>query len=252
MINIILPKTDSEDFIPLTAGRHDCPPYHSFGPHMRDFTIIHFCLRGKGTLYNSAGAHRIRSGELFIMRRGEITTYTADSIEPWQYVWISFIGRLSETFNACPDVAGAPEGFAERLAELVRGGVKSPDAYIAMLYELKHRLLSDTKEPEDKLSEIRRAIKYEYMKELTVGGLAKSFGFERSYLYRLFKSRYGKSVKEYLTEVRMLHAKSLLESGHSVSVTAALVGYGDEFNFSKAYKNYFGSSPGKSKPRISD
>ena len=243
MINIVLPKTASSDFIPLTVGRHDCPQGHSFGPHIRDFYIIHFCLSGCGTLFNESGERRVRAGELFIIREGEITTYTADKNDPWHYVWISFVGARSAIFDSADDVLKAPRGFAERLSELVVSGVQSPDIYISLLYELIYHLFSKSAEPQDKLTEIKRFIKYEYMKDISVGGLARSFGFERTYLYRLFKSRYGKSVKEYLKEVRMAHAHALLEGGHSVNATARMVGYGDEFNFSKAYKEYFGYPP---------
>ena len=60
MINLIPNKTEGQSgFIPLTAGEHICPSSHSYGPYIRDHYIIHFCLSGKGTLYNSSGAHPV-------------------------------------------------------------------------------------------------------------------------------------------------------------------------------------------------
>ena len=88
-------------------------------------------------------------------------------------------------------------------------------------------------------------IKFEYMKNVTAGGIAKSFGFDRTYLFRIFKERYGMSIKSYITDVRMSHARELLLSGHRVCDAAYMVGYRDEFNFSKAYKKYFGYPPKK-------
>ena len=81
-----------------------------------------------------------------------------------------------------------------------------------------------------------------YMENLTVDALARAFGFERSYLFRLFKAKYTIGVKDYITEVRMKNAKRFLSEGHSVSVTAGMVGFKDEFNFSKAFKKHFGIS----------
>ena len=81
------------------------------------------------------------------------------------------------------------------------------------------------------------------MKDISAGGIARDFGFDRSHLYRIFKERYGTGIKSHITEVRMARAKGLLLLGHSVSDTAYMVGFHDEFNFSKAYKKYFGYSP---------
>ena len=73
--------------------------------------------------------------------------------------------------------------------------------------------------------------------------MAKSFGYERTYLYRIFKKRYGIGIKEYIINVRMDNARQFLADGRSVGETAALTGYKDEFNFSRAYKKHFGIPP---------
>jgi len=243
MIETILPKTKSTDIIPLWVGEHKTPSGHSFGPHIRECVFVHICLSGEGILYNERGAHKVSAGELFVIREGETTTYTADKLNPWHYVWISFIGERARDFSMAPDTARAPEGFAERLAALVREGVRSPEIYISMVYELMHHIIPEGEAGADRLSEIKRYIKYNYMKEICAGGVAVTFGFDRSHLYRIFKARFGKGIKEYIIEVRMAHARELLIDGHKVSAVAYMVGYHDEFNFSKAYKRYFGYSP---------
>ena len=81
--------------------------------------------------------------------------------------------------------------------------------------------------------------------------LCKSFGFERSYLFRIFRTRFGVSPKEYLVRERMSHAKELLNTGNSVQQTAYMVGYRDEFNFSKAYKKFYSVPPKSAKKRKS-
>ena len=88
------------------------------------------------------------------------------------------------------------------------------------------------------------------MNSISVGALAKEFGYERSSLYRGFVSRYGIGVKEYLTELRMTRAKDFLSAGHTVSETAYLVGYRDEFGFSRAFKKHFGEAPSRYKSAL--
>lgn len=85
------------------------------------------------------------------------------------------------------------------------------------------------------------------MDNLRVSSIAHSFGFERSYLYRIFKRRYGVGIKEYITDVRMEFAKKFLTEGYTVGECAHMVGYEDEFNFSKSFKQHYGISPSKLK-----
>ncbi|MBE5733393.1 MAG: helix-turn-helix transcriptional regulator, partial [Clostridiales bacterium] len=71
------------------------------------------------------------------------------------------------------------------------------------------------------------------------------FGYERSYLYRIFKNHLGVGIKEYIIKTRMEHAQILLKQGYSVNKTSLAVGYKDQTNFSKAYKKHFGVPPKK-------
>jgi AraC-like DNA-binding protein len=203
---------------------------------------LHFCLSGKGILEDKYGTHRVKAGDFFIIRTGEVTRYEADEKEPWHYIWFAFRGNITARFDSLPTVCKAPKGIAERLFALIQAEETSPDPYSAWIYLLAHGL-SLGHEAADTLSRLCRFIRYHYMEPLSVEALAKSFGFERSYLYRIFKKRYDLSIKEYITEVRMRHAKEFLSDGMSVGETARLVGYADEFNFSKAYKKHYNKSP---------
>ena len=86
------------------------------------------------------------------------------------------------------------------------------------------------------------------MNDISVEQISAIFGFERSHLYRIFKAKYGVGIKEHIIDVRMEAARDLLEEGYAVGVTAGAVGYKDEFNFSKAFKKYYGASPRSCRP----
>lgn len=243
MKRILIDKPEEQrDVIPLFVGEHRCESGHAFGPYIREHYLLHFCLSGKGVLEDKFGTHPVRAGEFFIIRTGEITRYEADKEDPWHYIWFAFHGNITSRFDALPSVCTSPEGIAERLFSLIRAEEASPDPYSAFAYALAHGL-SLGHEAADALSRLHRYVRYHYMEPLSVEALAKSFGFERSYLYRIFKKRYGISVKDYVTEVRMRHAKDFLTDGRPVGEAARLVGYADEFNFSKAYKKHYNKSP---------
>ena len=249
MVDIIIgEKVEGCGVTPLFVGEDRCAPRHSFGPHIREYYIIHVCLSGKGVLHDKFGTHKISAGELFIIRQGETTVYTADGIDPWHYVWIAFSGEMCEKFNTDSSTYRCPMEIITRLPELIRKEERSPYVYVAMIYELIYNLFSKKAES-DKLSEIKSFIDYNYMQNINVEKITKLFGFERSYLYRIFKSKYGVGVKEYILEVRCERAKQFLRDGHTVSETAYLVGYRDEFNFSRAFKMHAGYAPSEYKKR---
>ena len=232
-----------KELVVLFSGNERCAPSHSYGPHIREHYIVHFCLRGKGVLQNTFGLHHVSAGELFVIRPGEVTTYTADEKEPWEYFWLAFRGEAAGAFLSERSVYTYPPEIATRLCELVEHEESAAEPYMALVYELIHALFGAQSEKRDKLHDVRRYIRYNYMNELSVAELARRFGFDRSHLYRLFQKGYGIGVKEYITRVRMDKAREFLTLGHSVQSTAYMVGYPDEFNFSRAFKKHFGVPP---------
>ena len=241
--NTIIDRGDATDIIPLFAGYEKCDASHSFGPHIRGYYILHGCLSGKGTLYDRFGEHKIGAGELFIIRPDDVTTYVADDRDPWDYVWIAFKGERAKVFDCDRSVYSCPTELFLRLRELSEAAESSYDVYTAIIYEIIYRLFSESKHTTDTLSKIRKYIRYNYMMDLTAEGVANEFGYERSYLYRIFKKRYGMSIKEYIIKVRMENARIFLKEGRTVAETAAITGYKDEFNFSRGYKKYYGIPP---------
>lgn len=241
--------SEDVDLHPLLVGHYQCPGSNKFGPHIRPYYIIHFVLNGTGTLINERGSHSVSKGEMFIIRTGENTTYIADKKEPWEYTWIGFSGSRTSLFDNAPDVIKTPAELDRKLYEYVKRGDKSPEIFLSILYELiYHIFAADDNEPRDeRIRYVHRYIKYNYMDHITIDTLSAEFGFERSYLYRIFKKRYGIGPKEYLTRIRLENAKDLLTRGYSVAECAYMVGYSDAFSLSRAYKKCYGVPPSQDK-----
>ena len=236
----------ASDVTPLFIGREACEPAHSYGPYIRDCYIVHFCLNGCGTLTNRQGTFKINEGQFFVIREGEVTTYTADRDNPWEYVWIAF--RSGERcFGGDVSVFDTPHGLDDRLTEIIAEGSLSREGCLAVIYDIIYHTSHprQTSQDNERVRIIRRYIRYNYMRPITVNSIAESFGFERSYLYRAFKARYGIGIKEYITSVRMEKAEEFLRRGYTVKESAQMVGYADEFNFSKAFKARCGVSPSR-------
>lgn len=245
MESYIIDEQNDVQIKPLYIGWERCESGHSFGPYVRDCYLIHFCLGGRGILENSEGVSEVGMGDFFVIRPTEVTKYTADVDDPWEYVWIAFSSGDNRYFPAGQSVFETPSGIDEKLLHLVKSESKSAEGCLAIIYDLLYRTSDFTEKESDGTvaRHIKRYVKYNYMLPITVSALAREFGFERSYLYRVFKARYGIGIKEYITSVRLKMGEKFLKEGYSVGESAKMCGYEDRFNFSKAYKAYFGISP---------
>ena len=78
---------------------------------------------------------------------------------------------------------------------------------------------------------------------LSVKEVSESCFVSESYLRKLFSNTLTRSPFQYITDVRMQKAEMLLYEKRPVAEIARLVGYSDVYQFSRAYKRYYGYAP---------
>ena len=79
---------------------------------------------------------------------------------------------------------------------------------------------------------------------LCVDGVAAQFGISGRQVYAIVRDLQGAGFSEFLLRLRMERAVSLL-SERSVRDTASLCGFSSVNAFYKAFKRYYGASPGQ-------
>lgn len=80
---------------------------------------------------------------------------------------------------------------------------------------------------------------------LSCNSIAKEVHISEVYMRKLFIKYRNMPTSKYLLNVRMNRAQQLILEGYSISEVAAGSGYCDIYQFSRAYKKYFGFSPSK-------
>lgn len=238
------------DINPLFVGRQICESKHSFGPRICPYTIIHYVLKGKGTVEKSGKEYSVSEGQMFIIYADEIAKYYADEFEPWDYLWIAYDGlyidKISYKNNTVYNVSSTV--FEELLNTCVRGECNKYYA-TSVLYKL-HSMF-DKRETDDTNqnypSQVKRIIGLKYMQTISVEEIAKKLNIDKRYMSRIFKKKYGKTVIDYIIDLRITRASELLRQGYSVADTSSLVGYNDSFNFSKMFHKRTGMSPSEYK-----
>jgi AraC-like DNA-binding protein len=96
------------------------------------------------------------------------------------------------------------------------------------------------------INQVLHYLEEHYQTDLTLQQLAEEFRVSPSHLRRLFKEETNKSFSEYLMEHRMQKAKEwLCHSNKPIKEIADQLRYTNVTNFTRAYKQFFGTSPGK-------
>lgn len=233
----------------LHMGWEKCKPMHSCS-RKRDMFIIHYIKSGKGKLYLENEVYNIGTGETFLLRPGQIATYTADKEEPWQYWYFGFSGVLASSFvektcfrnnNAVYklDDSSIVDIIDEALESIRDSNV--PDIcgieYLCRLLEkfaVNQTFLSNSRNT--LADDIGRYIEQNYMENLQIGRIAEIFNISRSQLFRIFKKQKGISLEKYLLAFKIQKAKEMLVTTDlPVSQIAQFVGYKSYTTFYKQF-----------------
>ena len=93
---------------------------------------------------------------------------------------------------------------------------------------------------------VKRYILNNYKKDLSLKEVAEIVYLNPNYLSEIFKCRTGENFIEYITRIRIDHAKKLLRDlGYKTYQVGQMVGYEDPSYFSKVFKKTVGVSPSR-------
>lgn len=97
------------------------------------------------------------------------------------------------------------------------------------------------------LQEIKEYLNEYYYKQLSINDLGAMTQFSPPYLNRLFRERYQLSLHDYLSQLRMSHAKLMLKDDPAMPIgkVAEAVGIPDQRYFSRCFRKEFGMTPGE-------
>lgn len=93
------------------------------------------------------------------------------------------------------------------------------------------------------LDQITDYIERHYGEEITLDLLSRRFFVSRSTISHLFKQKLGVSLYRYVTQRRLIAAKSFIEAGLPLERVATQSGFCDYSVFFRAFKGAFGISP---------
>lgn len=115
----------------------------------------------------------------------------------------------------------------------------------ALFHEDNSRTANATNKRDKALmQEIKDYLSKSFLDEHSIVSLSKRFGINTNKLMALFKSIFNESIFEYISGLRMEHARHLiLDHDMLVTEAARTIGYKNPNHFSAAFKKHFGVNP---------
>ena len=234
-----------EELNPLAAGEAICDPDDTYLNFRSRFgsTIIHYVRRGKGTFCCKGEVYPVHAGQAFIIFAGDVVSFYPDQDDPWEYAWITFGGKLSYHFSVLPPVFTMPEGGFAHIRDVKNTPNSFPYLVVSDLFYLYAKLIEPQVHKLDYISSIINHIQQHYMEQISVNNYAKQFNMDRAYLSKQFKKKMGISIRSYITDLRLFHAKRLIYDGFNCKEASMQCGFNNTANFFKMFKKKFGSTP---------
>ena len=101
------------------------------------------------------------------------------------------------------------------------------------------------------LDDILYYIEHNYHTNIKLESIAALFGYNSSYLGKIFHKAVGENFNSYVDQVRVKHAIALLtENQYKVYEIAERVGYKNVDYFHKKFKKYVGESPAEYRKKL--
>lgn len=244
-------------------------------PHVHPYYEILYVITGDCTFFLNHNIYRLDAGDMVIVPKGAIHNATYPERGTSERFVVSFkeeclswakemLGddMVKETLGA--GVISIPERRRDYVEGLmgkllfendgpdvlspafIRTGLMELFLFIIRCNRFEQNVIREIDVDNRLIQEIATYIYENYDKKLTLDGLSEKFNISRSYLSKKFKIITGFGFKEYVVNVRIQNACTLLlDTNKSITDIAFECGFNDSNYFGDAFRHVKGVSPNK-------
>lgn len=242
--------------------------------HGHDFCELAFIESGQGIHTIGNRDYHLRKGDIFIIKGNEkhgffalenvkifnimfnVSDLVMEDCGTLSGFWILFVHEQFSDFLSHMRLKDEDYEQMLRWCNLLqREYTERTPGYVTVCHSVLMQLivflsrkfqipLKDEKNMDIRLTKTVVYMQLNFQNKITVENLAEIAGFSSRHFTRMFTQVYGMSPIEFLNELRLNHAKMLLESGsYKVIEVAALCGFQDSNYFSRYFKEKSGCAP---------
>jgi len=246
---------------PFVQIRQTLQSTRAYETHAHPTLSIGFMLEGQTCFQTPSGSFFLEQGALAI-----IPPHTQHSCNPIKeskrsyimvYLDADFCARIQarhfkEASTLLPLTSplifhkALFEAFTRIIKALIKGysplHVKALEAWLETFFWLYTKQNVNT-QVDATLNDVAHFLENRVDEPLCLNDLAKRFGVNPFVLARHFKQAYGCTPKHYALDVRINHAKKLLQDGTSLALCAQYCGFVDQSHFHRFFKRHTALTP---------
>ncbi len=251
--------------------------------HYHDFDKIIFFINGKADYIVEGKKYILEPYDFILVNRNEIHKPVVDFSVPYEriilYIDHSFIEQykgkdynltrcFEKTYEEKTNVVRFPAVITRQLFETLNRMEENgrEQAYAEELYgeilflefmiQINRACLFNqyayhhTAKYNKKVIDILQYINENLSKDLSIDILSERFYMSKYHMMRQFKEETGYSIHQYISEKRILAAKTMILHGMPATVAAMECGFKDYSTFARAFKKKTGSMPSLIKQQV--
>ena len=242
--------------------------------HYHEFCKIFLLLSGSGEYYVDGQHYHLQAGDVVLLNSHSIHRPEMDAGVPCEriiiYIDPGFLQRSSTEKCDLLSVFSGEKGHVLRLPESRRKklfqlastleehlngtdfgqDILSSTGLLALLVELgRARQRDDAFDSgsvmprSGRICEIIRYIDNHLSEDLNIDELAQQFFISKFHMMRLFRQETGTTVHLYLTQKRLMLARSLIDGGMRATEACYRSGFRSYSSFTRACAKYLGTTP---------
>lgn len=244
----------------------------NFSLHYHDFHKVIVFLSGQVTYHIEEKSYHLKPWDILLVNRYAVHRPEIQSSVPYErfVLWIQEDSPTTAELCSCFRKAG------ERSFHLIRLAPQMQELLKNLLYQLESALpsqefgaaqmsnalftqfmvylnriflnkayITDRRSYtyDTRIAELLKYINHHLDQDLSIDTLSAKYYLSKYHLMRTFKEETGCTLHSYITQKRLLLARSFIAQGVPVMKAASQSGYKDYTTFSRAYKKQFHTSP---------
>ena len=233
--------------------------HHSFVPHVHNALEIIVCIDGVLKTSCCRRTELLHPGDAMVAFSHELHAYH-ESTGGTGVMLIVSPGMLS-VFSARLNTRKYDNFRLARDARLIRLSVDSYHAFTescnsdiltgylyillgTILQDLPYRPISEPVSSQDTFTKVLEYLSAHYTEPLSLESLAQKFAINHSHLSRAFAAKLSCGYLDYLHQLRIEHAKTLLcQTRNKICDIAFECGFADQRSFNRVFKKWTGITP---------
>jgi len=225
--------------------------------------LLMYTVSGEGIVEYEGKEYTLEPGQLMVLDCRELHYY-ATKVERWHFLWIHFLGQCAFDYERYLNADGSRplfvgnrvpiQSYYEKIVAQIVNNTPQSEFKISVLL---HRMLTDLIELRQRevfsskysghqnvLEESIAFLGQHFQQDISVEQLARNCHLSKYYYIKMFKAYTGQTPYEYLIDIRLQRAQSLLlQTELPVEAVAVQTGFSESKNFIACFKKKLGITP---------